>query len=104
LSLASGKKISTPETASAATVSVTPLFNRMSGVKSFRRQTEGPARRGIARADSLAFPSDQILRRLEAVCRERGCFRGRQKPPHNGLRRNGLPMFSTQHPRNCIQS
>ena len=40
------------------------LFNRMPGVKPCWRQTEGPARRGIARADSLAFPSDQILRRL----------------------------------------
>jgi putative transposase len=80
------------------------LFNRMSGVKSVRRQTAGSAAFMYCPGSRRSISAPARFRAGETVCRERGCFRGRQKPPHDGLRRNGLPMFNTQHPKNCIQS
>ena len=80
------------------------LFNRTSGVKPFARQTVGPEaswyRLGRRRSISVATG----CRTRETGYRERDCFRGRQKPPHDGLRRMAFLCSTRSIRRNCIQS
>lgn len=80
------------------------LFNRTSAVKPFAQQTVGPEaswyRPGRRRSISVATG----YRTRETAYRERGCFRGRQKPPHDGLRRMAFLCSTRSIRRNCIQS